>query len=219
MVSVAELSVDADTFPLGSVVQTLPDAHVILERVVPTNAGIVPYFWVQGATRTSIQSAFEEHSAVESITVIDSVSDDEHLVRATWVGSSHGIVWALAEHDITLLSGTGDTTGWTFQIRSDLRDALSAFMETCRNEAIAVQLAGIHPLESGAFDDSTNLTDRQREALELAYERGYFETPRRVSLEELADELDISRQAFSARLRRALQHVVGAEVTRAQLGG
>lgn len=42
----------------------------------------------------------------------------------------------------------------------------------------------------------------------LALKRGYFETPRRVSLSDLADELDVSKQAVSQRVRRATEQVL-----------
>lgn len=49
------------------------------------------------------------------------------------------------------------------------------------------------------------LTQHQYEALQAAYEHGYFEIPRAITLEDLADTLDITHQSFSERLRRA-QH-------------
>ena len=48
--------------------------------------------------------------------------------------------------------------------------------------------------------DLSSLTDKQREAAELAIEMGYYKRPREASLEEIADELDISQQALSQRL-------------------
>jgi predicted DNA binding protein len=50
---------------------------------------------------------------------------------------------------------------------------------------------------------STSLRSEQRRVLELAVERGYFETPREVTLDELAAELDQPRSTVSYRLRRA----------------
>ncbi len=47
------------------------------------------------------------------------------------------------------------------------------------------------------------LTEKQRHTLEVALELGYFETPRDITLKELAAELDITHQALSERLRRA----------------
>lgn len=50
----------------------------------------------------------------------------------------------------------------------------------------------------------------QRTALELAVERGYYETPREVTLDELADVLDWPRSTLSYRLRRAESRLVKA---------
>ncbi len=53
------------------------------------------------------------------------------------------------------------------------------------------------------------LTDTQQEALILAYERGYFESPRKITMAELGEELGISQQAVASRLRRGIKHVLG----------
>jgi hypothetical protein len=47
------------------------------------------------------------------------------------------------------------------------------------------------------------LTDRQREVLQRAFEAGYYERPRRTSGTELAGELDISVSTFTQHLRAA----------------
>jgi predicted DNA binding protein len=53
------------------------------------------------------------------------------------------------------------------------------------------------------------LTETQREALVLAHERGYYDSPRETSLEEIADELGITQQSLSSRLRRGYRRLVG----------
>ena len=57
---------------------------------------------------------------------------------------------------------------------------------------------------SGAF----NLTDKQRDALIAAHDAGYFEKPRRTTASELADEFDLSQQAFSERLQRGTSKLI-----------
>lgn len=52
-----------------------------------------------------------------------------------------------------------------------------------------------------------DLTDVEREALEAAVEAGYFESPRRTTLSELAEQFGISAPAFSKNLRRGQQKV------------
>lgn len=48
--------------------------------------------------------------------------------------------------------------------------------------------------------DLSTLTDKQREAAEMAIEMGYYKRPRETSLEEMAADLGISPQALSQRL-------------------
>nr|WP_222863711.1 helix-turn-helix domain-containing protein [Natronococcus pandeyae] len=45
-----------------------------------------------------------------------------------------------------------------------------------------------------------------------AVRHGYFEIPRRISLEELAAELGVTHQALSERLRRASDTLAAAEL-------
>lgn len=48
-----------------------------------------------------------------------------------------------------------------------------------------------------------SLTDSQWETLMTAYRMGYFEVPRNASLEDVADELGVTHQSTSERMRRA----------------
>lgn len=51
--------------------------------------------------------------------------------------------------------------------------------------------------------DVCSITDKQREAMDVALEKGYYETPRRTDLGELSEELGISESAASQRLNAA----------------
>lgn len=53
-----------------------------------------------------------------------------------------------------------------------------------------------------------SIPDRQRELLNLALEEGYFDIPRRVTLEELAEEMEITKTTASNHLRKAEQQVM-----------
>lgn len=58
------------------------------------------------------------------------------------------------------------------------------------------------------------LTDRQRELLAVAIERGYYDTPRRCTLTELAEETDIAKSTCSEILQRIEETVVKEFVDR-----
>lgn len=51
--------------------------------------------------------------------------------------------------------------------------------------------------------DKKNLPAEQREALVTAVRKGYYETPRQVTLDELAEQMACPRSTLSYRLRRA----------------
>ena len=63
-----------------------------------------------------------------------------------------------------------------------------------REEPISnISILTIHP----------ELTDNQRRAIELALEHGYYNTPRDIGLEALADMMGISYSTFQVHLRKA----------------
>lgn len=48
-----------------------------------------------------------------------------------------------------------------------------------------------------------NLTDKQLNSILLAYENGYYEIPRKITLEELAEKEKINRKTFEEHLRKS----------------
>ncbi|WP_439025917.1 helix-turn-helix domain-containing protein [Haloarchaeobius sp. DT45] len=87
--------------------------------------------------------------------------------------------------------------------RQDLEDRL----ETVRAEkdaSIEVQhISSVTSLSGGSTQYLQLLSQRQREVFELARRENYYQWPREVSLQELADELGISKTTFTEHLRKA----------------
>ncbi|APX96207.1 helix-turn-helix domain-containing protein [Natronorubrum daqingense] len=84
-------------------------------------------------------------------------------------------------------------------------DVLTSLVEELRETGATVQLrrishAGGGNAESSLEIDVDGVTDKQREAVCVAVEAGYFETPREANLDELADRLGVSPSAVSQRL-------------------
>lgn len=120
-----------------------------------------------------------------------------------------GTYHAALERDIVYIDLRLQNGIYHVRARVPDRDALRSFREYCRDEDIPFQLDRLYREEMGTDSRvGLSLTDTQRQTLEVAYERGYFENPRKTTLEEIGDELGISRQAVSARLRRAIEHIV-----------
>jgi predicted DNA binding protein len=207
MSTVAYVEFDADTFLLGAVFEQFPGATVELERIVPTDEMVIPYFWVRGISRENVESLVEALAEEATLEPIDSV-DGEHLMRASWDSSAReGILNGLTEAGLTLASAVGATDGWRFELRGDEHEDIGRFRSYCRDRGIPLRLAELRSLEP-VREAGYGLTDKQREALVVALRHGYYDSPRRATLEEVAAELGISRQALASRLRRGNRRLI-----------
>jgi predicted DNA binding protein len=204
----ATFTVPPDEFPLGSIFTSVPGVTVELERIVPHEDVLIPYFWVRGVDIDDVEESFSTHPGVKTIRLVDSV-DDEYLLRVEWDREYEGILSTLGEMDIPLLTATGTDDQWTFEVRGDHRSDIATFHERCRERDIPVTLTALHALTPVETATEATLTDSQLEALVLAYDRGYFNSPRDVTMGELGVELGISQQAVASRLRRGIRQILG----------
>lgn len=117
------------------------------------------------------------------------------------------LVKEMIDHEGVILeaSGRGDT--WLLRIRFMTRSQFEAFREYFEERIPGLQLRQLFPL---AYPRHTrgDVTVEQYEALVTAVEMGYYAIPRDASIRELADELEISHQAVSERLRRGIENAV-----------
>lgn len=92
-------------------------------------------------------------------------------------------------------------------VTTPTRTELEAIVETLRDTGATVHLERIgsssdEPDTAGRrlTIETDDLTEKQRNAVVVAVESGYYETPRKADLGDLADELGVSRSAVSQRL-------------------
>ena len=87
--------------------------------------------------------------------------------------------------------------------RSVLSDLIADLRTESRNASLLrIVDCGRDGDGSNITFDLTDLTDTQRDTLELAVTEGYYDDPKGISLEELAAELNISKSGASRRLSR-----------------
>ncbi|WP_254535556.1 helix-turn-helix domain-containing protein [Halomarina litorea] len=79
------------------------------------------------------------------------------------------------------------------------RERLRALRDQFERDGLAPRVEAVSP----STPDGSVLTDRQREILERAVELGYYETPRRVTLSDLAADLGVAKSTLSETLHRA----------------
>ena len=207
----ASFTVDQPHFPLSAVFEDLDDATIELDRVVPTTDAVVPYLWIHGGTASDLTTDLSEDAGIDDVAVVDELSD-HFLVRVDWNLDRESLLTAIVETDVVLLSGVGSEERWTFGVRASEQDELSAFQTYCREHDVPIELTQLHELSTLDSGGDYDLTDGQRQVLELAYASGYFDSPRAATQGDIAEELGVSRQAVSSRLQRGTRRLVANTV-------
>jgi predicted DNA binding protein len=209
---VLEFTISGETFAVGRALGSRPGAHIELERIVPTGDDYAPFFWVDGdGEESSLRDSVEASEHVENLTVLDTVGD-RTLYRVTWTGEGEAFLKGIADSGGTVLEGKANGD-WSFRVRFADRSDVAGFYDYCEAEGFDIGVDRVYPLtEETREEELPDVSDEQRKALLLALERGYFGDSRNVTTAELAEELGISQQAFSERLRRgneaALQYML-----------
>ena len=207
MATIIEFTVPADEFPLGNIFHDFPDVEIELERVIPTNHAVIPYFWVWGPDIPDITAHFKEHPVAHSIKLVDEVKGGG-LFRAEWNTDMESVLKGIAETDLILVSATGTESKWQFELRTADTTGITAFQHYCKDTNIDISITRLYALSELRTGEQYHITSSQEEALTAAFKAGYFDEPREATLEEIAQKMDITRQSLAARLRRGHRNLI-----------
>lgn len=211
---VAEFDIECEALPLVAVAAADPSATLVLR--LQFNHGEQPLF-VLSVTDGSpaIDAAIAEVPDAGEYTLLGEAGD----TRRYQIHPALSLEEQLGDHldDLSGLEAlaTADAvierievtpTGWTQTGWFADREAFDQFRSFWQRN-VGFRL---HRLtrEGESEPPGDGLTDRQREALRIAYELGYFDIPRRASLDDVAAELGISASSVSERLRRAQTQLI-----------
>ncbi len=204
---IVELSLTAAEFQLGRILSTEGDTTVTLETMVPLGDRSIPFFRVHGAPRSSFQAQVRDHSAVSEIHVVNT-HDGETLYAVDWEMNEDTFLAGVMSLGGHVLEATGGADAWVFQLRFPSHSALSEFQEYCFDADVPLDIERIYNPTRPDAGPWYGLTTPQRETLTYAVEHGYYSLPRRASTQEIAREFDVSDQAITERLRRAIDTLV-----------
>jgi len=201
---IATFVVAADSFPLGSCIETQPSAKIEIERIVPMRQQTFPFIFVWDHTDFA---AFERTARsipeVELIEELDTF-DDGRLYKIDWKADCSPLITELVDNDGTILAAEGDTTAWQFELRFPAHPNVSEFFQDVTADSeIDIRLQSlVQEVAYQSTDGESLLTEKQHRALETAVELGYYDVPRKAHLDDVAAALDIAPSSASTLLRR-----------------
>ncbi len=166
------------------------------------------WFAAYGSQLDELEAALDADPTVADYTVLTTTADGAHyVVTYTAAADTRGTYPIAVEHDIAYLDIELQDGEYTIRARVPDRDALTALREYCRDNEFSFALDRIYR-ETATDAVGSPLTDAQAEAMRIAYEQGYFDSPRQATLDAVADEIGVSRQAVAARLRRGHKRLI-----------
>lgn len=186
---------------VAAVSQAFPDATLRLLTGVPRGDRALELGEIAAEDAGRVATAVREHPDVSAY---ETVYAGEHRVIAHYEAVEQGLyefLWAASlppEFPVVVENGAME-----FDVTAT-REQFEAFGAALEEGDRPFELLSVVHTES----EEALLTDRQRECLTVAQQRGYFAVPRDCTLEEVADALGVDTSTASETVRRATGRVV-----------
>jgi hypothetical protein len=207
MTLIAAFAVTDPEFPLAETLQSIEtlDVEVHFQPGRPDQTPAV-LATVQTANFDAFEAQLEADSSVRGFESHPS-PPGVRMYRIRFEETVRLLGPALVDHGLQIEALQNEGGGWAFRVVAPDREALQNAIECCQEECESFSLSELYTAEAPSGEEAT-LSDAQRETLELAYEAGFYEVPRRTDQSELAETLGISTSAVSQRLRKGVNRLI-----------
>lgn len=183
-----------------------------VERVVAREDGS---HLLYGTAAAELQDDFEATvSEMHGVTDSRILDADGEQFRFELGLSGPSMAATVVDHDGSFqqltLDGGSAHLATEFPAGAPINEIIDRFVERYPSAELLARRETERDPPTGEDDLLDGLTDRQREALDVAYHGGFFEWPRDSTGEEIAETLEITAPTFLEHLRRAERDVIGA---------
>jgi hypothetical protein len=187
--------------------------------------------WISDVSRDYPETRFRVLAATANadtgVARIEILGDDPEAVREAFRGydavtdltvfeTAPGMTRVQLETTVPLLLLSLQDSGVPLEMPFEVKDGRMTLEATIPQRTLSdlgstLDRFGIHYTVERIRQETESeplLTERQRRVLDQAIEHGYYDTPRRITLVDLAEELDIANSTCSEILHRAEERVV-----------
>ena len=177
-------------FALSETFSTMPELRVQCASLGATGeAAIMPLVWFQ-TTDDAVEPTLANDPTVAHASELVR-TEERRLYRIEWSSNIRLLCRLLLSSQAVLQNASATDSHWNVEIIYPDRESLSQISGYCDQYNLSFEIESIRTLDP---EQTTQygLTSAQYEALMLAWERGYFEVPREIDLEGLAEEIGVS---------------------------
>lgn len=198
----ARLHVDLPTEPwVGAVTREFPDARVQVLTATPGEGAGFALVQVTSDDVDAVLDAIEAHETIAEVAVMD-LTDDVATVQV--------------EAHAPLLMAAAQAAGVPIEMPVEIQDGTARIDVTGSHERVAefgrmLRSVGAEfevEYVQQRLNPGESLTERQRDVLFEAVERGYYDVPRTCTLTEVAEHVGIAKSTCSEVLQRVERTIV-----------
>ncbi|MFB6073050.1 MAG: helix-turn-helix domain-containing protein [Halobacterium sp.] len=184
------------TFDVEQAVASDPDRPVL-------------FLWATGGDLEVFEASVGDDDTVAEWEVIEDAGD-RRLYRVHVSEDTELPLYPMDERlEASRLDVTSGEHGVHARLRFPDRESLAEYQPRVERKGVDVTLQRVYGESDSEFPGGEyGLSEKQREALRTAVDAGYYQVPRAATLEDVADELGVSTQAASERLRRGVDAFV-----------
>lgn len=204
--SIAVFEIPSENFILGQVLSEIGDYYAELTQFVPTDKQFIPYLWIDATDLPQVESILQKRAEIRQVTKYDERAG-RALYELRLIQPQDDFFTILKEMDCLVNEASGTPDRWKFELFASEPEELTRFQARCKEKSIPIEIRTVLG-EGRTAESRSELTQKQREILQLAFDHGYFGNPREITVTELAEEFAISPQAASKRLRRGMENAV-----------
>ena len=185
----------------------IPERHPVtikvIDRVPYSDRGVKDLVEIAGP-QDIMEEVLNDIRKNPTVSKIETTMTERGKLIGAVTTSRCDICRILTDSDVFLISAETRDNGrvdWTL-VLSD-KAVLKDIFDHLKSKSVDAELVKLTKI-----DDKDGLTERQDKITKVAFERGYFDYPKRISLRELARMFDVSPSTLSEILRKGQRKIV-----------
>ena len=185
----------------------IPEKHPVtikvIERVPYSEKGVKDLVEIAGP-QDVMEEVLRDIKKNPLVSKMDTTVTEKGKVFGSITTSRCEICRILTDADVFLISAESKGEGkveWTLVLSE--KEVLKQIFDHLKDKSVVADLVKLTKI-----DDKETLTERQDKITQVAFERGYFDYPKRISLRELARMFDVSPSTLSEILRKGQRKIV-----------
>lgn len=201
MTTIMAAAVSRDDLALGETLAAVQGVELELVPRISSRSDATSLVWGNAEEPDRLTEELQADSTTAEVETLLRF-DSGRLYQVRWNPSSRVPLIPLLCGDGTVLDAGGTADGWSLRFLFPDRADVSETHDACAKHGVDLDVRTVCQLSDGSAGGAFDLTDGQYDALTTAFDVGYYDVPRRTTLQEMSGSFGISHQALSERMRR-----------------